>query len=69
MCDIIMPELDGFGSLRHTRADKRLRTIPFIFLTARFSAEDKRKAKIIGIEGYPVKPVDLEDLILFSRCF
>jgi len=64
ICDIIMPQLDGFGLLRHTRADKRLRTIPFIFLTARFSAEDKRKAKSIGIEDYLVKPVDPEDLIL-----
>jgi two-component system, sensor histidine kinase and response regulator len=64
ICDIMMPQLDGFGLLRHTRADKRLRTIPFIFLTARFSAEDKRKAKSIGIEDYLVKPVDPEDLVL-----
>ncbi len=64
LCDIMMPQMDGYTLLRHTRADDRLRTLPFIFLTARSSPEDKRQAKSIGIEDYLVKPVDPEDLIL-----
>jgi two-component system sensor histidine kinase/response regulator len=62
LCDIMMPQMDGYTLLRHTRADEQLRTLPFIFLTARSSPEDKRQAKSIGIEDYLVKPVDPEDL-------
>ncbi len=64
LCDIMMPEMDGYTLLRHARSDERLRTVPFIFLTARSSPEDKREAKTIGIEDYLVKPVEPEDLIL-----
>jgi signal transduction histidine kinase len=64
LCDIMMPQMDGYTLLRHARADDRLRTLPFIFLTARSSPEDKRQAKSIGIEDYLVKPVDPEDLIV-----
>lgn len=64
LCDIMMPQMDGYTLLRHTRADDRLRTLPFIFLTARSSPEDKRQAKSIGIEDYLVKPVDPEDLLV-----
>lgn len=64
LCDIMMPQMDGYTLLRHTRADERLRTLPFIFLTARSSDQDKRQAKTIGIEDYLVKPVEPEDLVL-----
>ena len=65
LCDIMMPQMDGYTLLRHTRADDQLRTLPFIFLTARSSPEDKRQAKSIGIEDYLVKPVDPEDRLAF----
>jgi two-component system, sensor histidine kinase and response regulator len=64
LCDIMMPQMDGYTLLCHTRADERLRTLPFIFLTARSSEEDRRRAKSIGIEDYLVKPVDPEDLTI-----
>ncbi len=62
--DIMMPTMDGYELLRRTRQDPRLRTLPFIFLTARSSPEDHRMAKRIGIEDYLVKPVDAQDLLL-----
>ncbi len=62
--DIMMPTMDGYELLRRTRQDPRLRTLPFIFLTARSSPEDHRMAKQIGIEDYLVKPVDAQDLLL-----
>lgn len=64
LCDIMMPHMDGYTLLRHTRASDRLRTVPFIFLTARSSPEDKREAKSIGIEDYLVKPIEPQDLVL-----
>lgn len=64
LCDIMMPRMDGYAVLQHARSDEQLRTVPFIFLTARSSAEDRRQAKQIGIEDYLIKPVDSQDLLL-----
>lgn len=64
VCDIMMPGMDGYSLLRRTRQTAQLRTIPFIFLTARASEEDIRQAKRIGIEDYLIKPINPEDLIL-----
>lgn len=63
LCDIMMPGMDGYTLLQHARADRELRTIPFIFLTARTSTEDQRRAKGIGIEDYLTKPVDEGHLV------
>lgn len=63
LCDIMMSGMDGYTLLKHTRADTELRTLPFIFLTARTSVADQRLAKEIGIEDYLTKPVDSSDLI------
>jgi signal transduction histidine kinase len=64
LCDIMMPQMDGYTLLQHTRADARLRTLPFIFLTARTSNDDRRRAKSIGIEDYLTKPFDPDDLLI-----
>lgn len=64
LCDIMMPGMDGYTLLRHTRSDAKLRMLPFIFLTARTSMADRRKAKEIGIEDYLTKPVDSNDLLV-----
>ncbi len=64
LSDIMMPRMDGYSLLKHARSDEQLRTVPFIFLTARSSAQDERHAKSIGIEDYLVKPVDTQDLLL-----
>lgn len=63
LCDIMMPHMDGYTLLQHTRADQALRTLPFIFLTALTSSEDQKRAKGIGIEDYLTKPVDEEHLV------
>ncbi|MEZ4711702.1 MAG: response regulator [Caldilineaceae bacterium] len=67
LCDIMMPGMDGYTLLRHTRSEPQLRTRPFIFLTALTSTADQRKALDIGIEHYLTKPVDEQDLILAIR--
>lgn len=64
LCDIMMPQMDGYTLLRHTRADLQLRTLPFIFLTARTSAADQRMAREIGVEDYLTKPVDSDNLVI-----
>lgn len=64
LCDIMMPGMDGYTLIQHTRADTNLRTLPFIFLTALSSSADQRRAKEIGIEDYLTKPIDSGDLVL-----
>ena len=64
LCDIMMPGMDGYTLLQHTRADVDLRTLPFIFLTALSSTADQRRAKQIGIEDYLTKPIDSGDLVV-----
>jgi signal transduction histidine kinase len=64
LCDIMMPGMDGYTLLQHARADGALQTLPFIFLTARSSTADQRRAKEIGIEDYLTKPIDSSDLVV-----
>lgn len=63
LCDIMMPGMDGYALLQETRADLNLRTLPFIFLTARASTADQRRAREIGIDDYLTKPIDSNDLV------
>jgi len=51
--DIEMPEMDGFGLLREIRA--RSETLPVVLVTARSSAEDRRRASSLGASAYVAK--------------
>ena len=48
ICDIMMPELDGYEVLEALRADKATATTPFIFLTAKGERVDQRAGMSIG---------------------
>ena len=63
VCDINMPVMDGYTFLQQMRADPEMRLLPVIFLTARSTTEDQRRAKLIGIEDYLSKPIDSKDLV------
>lgn len=60
LCDVLMPELDGFGVLQRLRAAPHTATLPFIFLTASAEAEVVARAMDQGASGYIIKPFDLE---------
>lgn len=63
ICDIMMPELDGYEVLEALRADKATATIPFIFLTAKGERVDQRAGMSIGADDYLTKPVLKDDLL------
>ena len=63
VCDIMMPELDGYAVLEALRADEATATIPFIFLTAKGERVDQRAGMSIGADDYLTKPVMKEDLL------
>jgi DNA-binding NarL/FixJ family response regulator len=63
LCDVMMPELDGFGVLRALQADAKLARIPFIFLTAKGEKADLRQGMNLGADDYLTKPADIDDLL------
>ena len=63
LCDVMMPELDGFGVLKILNGDKRTYDIPFIFLTAKADKEDFRKGMGLGADDYITKPFDDVELL------
>ena len=63
LCDVMMPEMDGFGVLQALRADAATTSIPFIFLTAKGEKVDIRGGMNLGADDYLTKPVDKSDLL------
>jgi len=63
LCDVMMPELDGFGVLQELRADPATATIPFLFLTAKGEKVDQRTGMNLGADDYLVKPVGKQDVL------
>jgi CRP-like cAMP-binding protein/ActR/RegA family two-component response regulator len=63
LCDVMMPELDGFGVLHILGRNHRTADIPFVFLTAKSEKEDFRRGMSLGADDYIVKPFDDEQLM------
>jgi CRP-like cAMP-binding protein/CheY-like chemotaxis protein len=64
VCDIMMPELDGYGVLHLLRKNPDTQQIPFIFLTAKTERSDFRKGMEMGADDYVTKP--FEDIELLN---
>jgi DNA-binding NarL/FixJ family response regulator len=63
LCDVMMPELDGYGVLQALQSDTSLARIPFIFLTAKGEKDDHRSGMNLGADDYLTKPVVNADLV------
>ena len=63
VCDIMMPELDGYGVLQNLRATSDTATIPFIFLTAKTDRVDMRHGMVMGADDYLTKPFRVNELL------
>ena len=63
LCDIMMPELDGYGVLYMLNKNPDTVAIPFIFLTAKAERIDLRKGMEMGADDYLTKPFDDMDLL------
>jgi CheY-like chemotaxis protein len=63
LCDIMMPELDGYGVLYMLGKHESTAHIPFIFLTAKAERSDMRKAMEMGADDYLTKPFDDMELL------
>jgi DNA-binding NarL/FixJ family response regulator len=67
LCDVMMPELDGYGVIAALRADAETVTIPFIFLTAKGEKPDIRTGMNLGADDYLSKPIAKADLLAAIR--
>lgn len=63
VCDIMMPELDGYGVLEGLAGNENTKHIPFIFLSAKTERKDVRKGMDLGADDYITKPFEEEELI------
>ena len=63
LCDIMMPELDGYGVLYMLSKNAETAAIPFIFLTAKAERVDFRKGMEMGADDYLTKPFDDIELL------
>lgn len=68
LCDIMMPELDGFGVLHLLAKNPEASVIPFIFLTAKTERIDMRKGMEMGADDYLTKPFDEMELFAAIEC-
>ena len=63
VCDIMMPEVDGYGVLENLAAEEKTKHIPFIFLSAKTEHKEIRKGMDMGADDYLTKPFEEGDLI------
>ena len=68
ICDILMPELDGYGVLQIMMRTKELQKTPFIFMSAKTNHSDVRKGMDLGASDYITKPFEESELLSAIEC-
>jgi class 3 adenylate cyclase/CheY-like chemotaxis protein len=63
LCDVMMPEMDGYGVLDILRRNHQTQNIPFIFLTAKDDHDSRHKGMVTGADDYVTKPFKFDELL------
>lgn len=63
VCDIMMPDMDGYQVLSKLRQRPVTATIPFIFLTAKVAMSELRQGMTLGADDYLTKPCTIDDFL------
>lgn len=63
ICDVMMPEMDGYALVQHVREDPKTSWIPVLFLSAKGQSQDRVKGLNTGADVYMVKPFEPEELV------
>ncbi|MGV3571255.1 MAG: response regulator, partial [Ramlibacter sp.] len=67
LMDIMMPEMDGYETMREIRKDANFRTLPILALTAKAMKGDREKCLEAGASDYISKPVNTDQLLSLMR--
>jgi CheY-like chemotaxis protein len=67
LMDIMMPEMDGYETMRRIRAQEKFKTLPILALTAKAMKEDRKNCIDAGANDYISKPIELERLLSLMR--
>ena len=67
IADVMMPAMDGYELCRRIRSDREFGAVPFIFLSARATTEDRLAGLELGADDYVTKPFDRRELVARAK--
>jgi CheY-like chemotaxis protein len=67
LMDVMMPDMDGYETMRSIRARDRFKSLPIVAITAKAMKGDREKCIHAGASDYAAKPVDIDQILSVMR--